>query len=275
MGGRVWRTWVCGGVAVLSVSCGGAQTGSQPAGRGTVESEFKRCQEQEKYGEARGCWHAFLDRYGNVASVAEQAYAKEHLESSGGAAPAPAPAPTGGDQPDDTVTRAARGAAEGLVRLDPKGDGATPGGNGPGGFPPQRVAFDECYKGFRITGNSERDVAALGERCGAPCGMIPFSGIMSDMQDESDNVDVYGITLSNERCYRFFAVGESSISDLDSAIADENGNVLLRDVFNDAAPILGPERPFCPEQPGRYKFVVSVASGTGTFHFQVWQGPRI
>ena len=271
MGGRLWRIWVCSGVAMLSVACSGARKQPQSSGRGTVETEFKRCQDQEQYGEAKGCWHAFLDRYGEVASVAERAYAKEHLESV--ATPAAPSTQPEGNQPDDAVTRAARGAAEGLVRLDPKGSGST-AGNGSTGFPPQRVAYDQCYKGFRVTGNSERDVAALGERCGAPCGMIPLSGIMSDTQDESDNVDVYGITLSNERCYRFFAVGESSISDLDSAIADASGNVLLRDVFNDAAPILGPERPFCPNESGRYKFVVSVASGTGTFHFQVWQGPR-
>jgi hypothetical protein len=270
MDGRVWRTVVSVGVATISVACGGSQQG-QPAGRGTVESEFKRCQEQEQYGEAKGCWHAFLDRFGDVGSAAEIAYAKEHLEKSS-AAPAPtAAAPTG--QPDDAVTRAAKGASEGLVRLHEKG-GDSPSAEPTGGFPPQRVGFDECYKGFRVTGNSEQDVAGLGQRCGAPCGMTPFSGIMSGSQDEKDNVDVYGINLRSDRCYRFFAVGEGSISDLDSAIADADGNVLLRDVFNDAAPILGPEKPFCPPAPARYKFVVSVASGSGTFHFQVWQGAR-
>lgn len=262
---RVWKAVVWTGATAVLLACGGGKKEPQHAGRGTVEEEFKRCVDQEKYGEAKGCWHSFLDRYGNVASAAELAYAKEHLDRSAPATPPP------GDQPDDAVTRAAR-SSEGLVRLD---NNEGPSAQDPSAFPPQRVAFDECYKGFRVTGNSERDVAGLGERCGAPCGMVPFSGIMSGSQDETDNVDVYTITLRQDRCYRFFAVGESSITDLDSAIADEQGTVLLRDVFTDAAPILGPEQPFCPAAPGLYKFVVSVASGSGTFHFQVWQGGRI
>ncbi len=271
MDGRMRRTWAWLGVAGLVVACGGTKQQPQTAGRGSVESEFKRCQEQEEYGSAKGCWHAFLDRYGNVASVAERAYAKEHLEALAPTeAPAPEPPPAG--QEEDAVTRAARGAAEGLVRLQDKNSDSPTGG--PAGFPPQRVGFDQCYKGFQISGDSQRDVAALGKRCGAPCGMIPFSGIMSGSQDEHDNVDVYGITLRGDRCYRFFAVGERGIADLDSAIANGAGEVLLRDVFNDAAPILGPKRPFCPPAAGRYKFVVSVASGTGAFHFQVWQGAK-
>jgi hypothetical protein len=260
---RVTRAAVWVGLASVVVACG-PKAEPDHAGRGTVEAEFNRCVEQEKYGEAKGCWHSFLDRFGNVASSAELAYAKEHVEL--GAPKPPAPGPT----EDDAVTRAAKNT-EGLVRLQEKHSGGT---EAQPGFPAQRVAFDQCYKGFQVTGRSEGDVVGLGERCGAPCGMIPFSGVMSGAQRESDNVDVYGIDLRGDRCYRFIAVGDSNISDLDAAIADSEGNVLLRDVYTDSAPILGPEEPFCPSAAGHYKFVVSVAGGEGTFHFQVWQGAR-
>jgi hypothetical protein len=104
--------------------------------------------------------------------------------------------------------------------------------------------------------------------------MIPFSEVLSDAQAEDDDVNVYDIELRSDRCYRFLAVGAHGISDLDSAIADGQGDILLRDVYEDAAPILGPESPFCPLATGKYKFVVSVARGEGAFHFQVWQGLR-
>jgi hypothetical protein len=264
MEGRFLNTAVLVGVAMLALSCGGKKE-PETAGRDGAEGEFKRCMDQEKYGDAKGCWHAFLDRFGSVASTAELAYAKERVDKE--AAPASPANPE-----EDAVTRAAR-SMEGLVRLEERG-GKSPAGDIPGGFPVQRVGFDECYKGFQVTGQSERDVVGLGERCGGPCGMVPFSGVMSGSQAENDDVDVYGIELRNDRCYRFFAVGEQSISDLDSAIADGDGNVLLRDVYTDSAPILGPEGPFCPPVAGHYKYVVSVAGGAGTFHFQVWQGPR-
>lgn len=262
MTGRFVRACVWTFAAVGFVACG-PKPPPENAGRGTVESEFNRCVDQEKYGEAKGCWQAFLDRYGDVASSAERAYAKEHLEQSATRATSPAA------QEEDAVTRGAK-ATEGLVRLQEK-DGASSSGSG---FPTQRVAFDECYKGFSVTGHSERDVIALGERCGAPCGMIPFSSVRSDSQRESDDVDVYGIELRADRCYRFIAVGDSDIDDLDAAIADSEGNILLRDTYSDSAPILGPESAFCPSSAGHYKFVVSVARGAGTFHFQVWQGRR-
>jgi len=256
------------GASAVLASCGGKNANS-PQGRGRVEDEFNRCMEQEKYGEAKGCWASFLERYGEVASAAEITVAKEHMDRSATAPPAAPP------NPNDAVAQAARRQESGLVRLDDRADqGGGSSASGGGAFPAQRVGWKDCYQGFRVTGNPQQDVADLGRRCGAPCGMIEFSDIQSDQQAESDNVDVYGVNLRADRCYRFLAVGGSGIDDLDSAIADAEGNILMRDVFRDPAPILGPELPFCPPADGRYKFVVSVAKGQGTFAFQVWQGPK-
>ncbi len=265
MDGRVWRAVAWTAAAMVTTSCGHHKE-PKNGGCSTVEAEFKRCKDQEKYGEAKGCWHAFLDHFGDQASTAELAYAKEHIEK---ATTDSAVQPS--RNTDDSVARAARDSG-GLVRLQEKRKAGS--SEESGNFPPQRVGYEECYKGFRVSGKPADDVAALGRLCGAPCGMTSFSGIVPGSQDENDNVDVYGITLRSDRCYRFIAVGENSIRDLDSAIADGEGNVLLRDVFNDAAPILGPKEPFCPARTGRYRYVVSVASGSGTFHFQVWQGPK-
>jgi len=139
-------------------------------------------------------------------------------------------------------------------------------------FPQQRVAFGQCYRTFQPTGRSQADVAELGKLCGAPCGMIPLTPIKSGRQQATDDVDVYPVELRGDRCYRFIAVGSDGIDDLDSAIADRNNDMLMRDTFPDAAPILGPEGPFCPRESGRYQFVVSVAKGGGTYHYQIWQG---
>lgn len=255
------------GASAALMSCGPKKDGNTPQGRGRVEEEFNRCLEQEKYGEAKGCWASFVERFGDVASSAEITLAKEHLERGGATGPAPAPAPG-----NDAVAQAARRGDQGLIPLGDTGGGSS--APPAGGFPPQRVGWKDCYQGFQVTGNPQQDVAGLGQRCGGPCGMIEFSDIQSDQQAESDNVDVYGVTLRADRCYRFFAVGGSGIDDLDSAIADAEGNIIMRDTFRDPAPILGPEEPFCPPSDGRYKFVVSVAKGSGTFSFQVWQGPK-
>ncbi len=255
------------GASAALMSCGPKKDSSSPQGRGRVEDEFNRCIEEEKYGSAKGCWTSFLERYGDVASTAEVTLAKEHIERAG------APAAAGSASANDAVAQAAKRADSGLVRLDDNAGGASAAAAG-GGFPPQTVGWKDCYQGFQFTGDSQRDVAELGRRCGAPCGMIEFSNIQSDQQAESDNVDVYSVNLRADRCYRFLAVGGSGIEDLDSAIADADGNILMRDVYKDPVPILGPEEPFCPPSEGHYKFVISVAKGAGTFSFQVWQGPK-
>ena len=253
------------GAVGVFVSCG-PKTGPTMGGRGRVEGEFKRCQDQEQYGAAKGCWKSFLDTYAEIAGPAEIAFATEHLDR--GASPT---TPGTSAPVSDEVAAAAKAPDTGLVRLD---DTPAPTGGSGGGFPPQTVGYKECYQGFSVTGDSERDVAELGRRCGAPCGMVQLSGIQSDSQQQADNVDTFGLTLRADRCYRFFAVGSSSITDLDSAVADSEGHVLIKDVFQDPAPILAPDAPFCPETEGRYKFIVSVAKGGGAYHFQVWQGPK-
>jgi len=141
-------------------------------------------------------------------------------------------------------------------------------------FPPQRVGFLACLQNFRSTGGSEGAVMELGRRCGAPCGMRPFSDIRSDHQSQSDNMDIFTIQLRADRCYRFFAAGGGGIEDLDAYLADENGDILMRDVMDDKVPVIGPDAPFCPPRSGRYKYAVSVAKGSGTYHFQVWEGRR-
>jgi len=161
---------------------------------------------------------------------------------------------------------------------DYRSDGQSNGGYGGeergDEFPPQRVGFLACLQNFQHRGGSESAVAELGRRCGAPCGMRPFSDIRSDQQSQSDSMDIFTIQLRADRCYRFFAAGGNGIDDLDAYLADENGDILVRDVMDDKLPVIGPDGPFCPSRSGRYKYAISVAKGIGTYHFQVWEGRR-
>ena len=104
--------------------------------------------------------------------------------------------------------------------------------------------------------------------------MIPLSPIRSGSQQEGDKSDGFGFELRGDRCYRFIAVGDSGVDDLDAAILDANDNVLLKDVYEDAAPILGPDDAFCPPVAGFYNYIVAVVKGGGGYHFQAWEGPR-
>lgn len=274
---------ILGAAGLLAIAGCGASKQAQPAQtqaaktRADTEREFMRCLDQQRYGGASTCWYAFLDQHGTTASPAELAYAKEHLqqadEQQGGITLPPLP---GGIVPGLPPGMVPPNGGPEVSGLPERGEVPSLAGppEGHEQFPDRKVGYEACYKGFQMTGNADRDMQDLTRRCGKPCGMLPMSEIVVGRQDERDRVDIYGINLRADRCYRFFAVGDQGVQDLDSALADGEGNILVRDVFNDAAPIIGPKEPYCPESDGRYKFVVSVARGGGTFKFQVWQGPR-
>lgn len=212
-----------------------AACGASQGGQAT--DQFNRCRAQEKHGDATGCWHAFLEEYRWVASSSEIAYAEDH--SGGAREPGDDPPPGGRRTGDGTGSR------------------MTP-------------ACEGCSRGFSPTGNSRNDVVELGRRCGGPCGLEPFSDIKTGSQRSSDNAQDYTIQLRSGQCYVFFAVGGRGIEDLDTGLRDPDGAIVIKDTGDDAWPMF----PYCAERSGRYEYVVSVASGSGQYHFQVWEGRR-
>jgi hypothetical protein len=230
---------VLAGAAIL----GGCQPECPPASQANadqvrIETEFRRCWDQAKIGDACACWSVFLAQ--NPPEGAERSYAEQ---SDRGCHPSEAQKPAGSPHIP---------------------------------FPPASSEDATCYQGFSVTGNLDTDIQSYGERCGLNTGMLPYTPVYVGVQFEEDYPDYYHIQLSKGECYRILAVGDADIQDLDMALlrGGPEGEALAEDTATDPFPILATGEPVCPPQTERYVIRVSVYTGQGRFAMQVWHRPE-
>lgn len=131
--------------------------------------------------------------------------------------------------------------------------------------------WSECYAGFAPTGNARSDLGRLTRACGPTGGMRAITAVTEATQQESDPVDRYTFFVPKAgACYRVYAVGERTVSDLDLLVRGPTGEDVAADLTNDPFPVLPPRGPLCFEVPGVYMLEVSVFRGQGKYAIQVW-----
>jgi hypothetical protein len=134
-----------------------------------------------------------------------------------------------------------------------------------------RTQWESCYSTFAPSGDAEGDLTRLVRDCGPTGGMRAVTPIRLGMQSSEDPVDRYTFEVpSPGKCYRVYAVGESSIADLDLLLRGPARNHYVADVTHDSWPVLPPREPVCFDQPGSYMLEVSVYRGAGRYALQVW-----
>ncbi len=139
---------------------------------------------------------------------------------------------------------------------------------------PQRACAATCYAGFVPTQDATRDVQELGNRCGAGCGMTALAQPQLGHQTAAAEAETYAVELQKGQCYRLLAASGPGLTDLDAGILDPSGNVVLKDEANDTWPVLGIFEPYCPNVTGTHQVIMAVASGEGTYAFQLWHAAR-
>lgn len=90
--------------------------------------------------------------------------------------------------------------------------------------------------------------------------------------NEGELADRNGVLVAGH-CYRIFAVGSDGIQDLDLALFDGSGMLMLRDNSDDAFPTLGVETPLCPDGAGMHRIQVTAYKGAGDFLLQIMESP--
>lgn len=138
----------------------------------------------------------------------------------------------------------------------------------------QRECARTCYQGFVPFHDAARDLQELGNRCGTTCGMTALAPVQFGEQGAADPVEAFAVELQRGQCYRLLAAGDAGLVDLDAAIADPAGNLVIHDTANDSWPVLGVFEPYCPSVTRVHRVLMSAASGSGTYGFQLWHAPR-
>ena len=131
--------------------------------------------------------------------------------------------------------------------------------------------WSDCYRRFQPGSDPAADLARLAGACATPAGMRAITPLHEGAaQGERDAPERLVFRARKGRCYRAFAVGAPGVEDLDVAVNDPDGHLVIADVSRDRWPVVPPRGPLCAEQDGVYTIAIAVTRGSGPYVLQIW-----
>jgi hypothetical protein len=143
-------------------------------------------------------------------------------------------------------------------------------------FPKSTIGDHECFQGLAFTGNHKTDYAALVEKCGTPTGMVKaVEAAEGHLHAKKDQRDVFSLDVKKGLCYRYFAVADNGIADIDILVQKPNGALLATDKTTQPIAIINTGEPWCvTDYDQKLHFAVEVdGHGAGHYTFGVWVRP--
>jgi hypothetical protein len=145
-------------------------------------------------------------------------------------------------------------------------------------FPKPTVSDLGCWQGMELSGNAAKDFAALVARCGTPTGVAeyvhPAKGYLHHAHDQRDS---FKIPLEEGYCYRYFAVADATIDDLDILVTRHGGDVVGNDQSKGQVAIIQSDKPWCMDDDVEYEFEIGVdgrGQAQGNYLLGVWARPK-
>ena len=137
---------------------------------------------------------------------------------------------------------------------------------------PAMAAAPACARGVALSGDLEKDVAALGHACGALEGFAPVTTAFERRLSEADGWQAqYEIALEAGRCYRVVVVGGRGIGTLGASVKDAHGAALASDGDYGSFAIVGGRAPFCATKSETSTAFVRVVKGGGDYAVWLWR----
>ena len=212
------------------------------------------------------------------------------LSACGGAAPPPpATTPAASATPATTATTATGEAApadkhaaaeaaehvdpnekEGVIDLEALVDKAKKPT-----FPKQTVGDHDCLKELSFSGKHQADFQVLISKCGTPTGMLeytkPHEGRLHAKHDKRDD---FRLKVQKGMCYRYFAVADDGIKDIDIIVL-RKGALLAMDKTEQSIAVIDTEKLWCMDEDIELQFNIEVdGKGAGGYTFGVWTRPN-
>src|SRR5260370_19012526 len=131
-------------------------------------------------------------------------------------------------------------------------------------------AWATCHEKFKAKGNPAADVAALAKGCAKASKMKPVGKTLTGKQSDAGPPQSYPLKAEANHCYRVFAQGQSTITNLDVAIKDSSGNIVAQDGSSSPTAIVLDDAPPSFIAKDAATVVVSVGSGSGKYAVQIW-----
>jgi hypothetical protein len=141
-------------------------------------------------------------------------------------------------------------------------------------FPARTGSIDpwvSCYSAFRPGFDPTSDLARLAAACATPAGLTALTPVYNG-EPQTEDTPAERLTFLGRagRCYRVFSIGAPSVSDLDIAILDAEGQIAAADASIDRFPIVPTRGPLCLRKDELFTIHAAVMQGSGGYLMQVW-----
>ncbi len=143
-------------------------------------------------------------------------------------------------------------------------------------FPKATTGDKECLSGLAFTGNHKTDYETLIKQCGTPTGLVkyvePQEGRLHAVKDKRD---VFVIEVRKGMCYRYFAVADNGIADIDILIEKPGGALIGTDKTTQPVAVINTGEPWCvTDYDQKLHFAIEVdGHGAGKYMFGAWARP--
>jgi hypothetical protein len=143
-------------------------------------------------------------------------------------------------------------------------------------YPKATIGDHECLKGgLSFTGSHKADYQSLVAQCGTPTGMVayttPHEGRLHATHDKRDH---FIVKVSKGQCYRYFAVADDGIKDIDILVL-KNGALIATDHTTHPIAVIDSDKLWCVDDDMTLDFAVEVdGRGAGGYTFGVWTRPK-
>ena len=142
-------------------------------------------------------------------------------------------------------------------------------------FPKQTVSDHDCLKELSFMGNHKKDYETLIAKCGTPTGMLKFTEPADGrLHAKLDKRDHFQLKVYKNMCYRYFAVADDGIKDIDILVL-KKGALLAMDKTEHPIAIIDTDKLWCVDDDMDLDFAVEVdGPGAGGYTFGVWTRPK-
>ena len=143
-------------------------------------------------------------------------------------------------------------------------------------FPKATIDDKKCWQEIGLTGDHQKDYAQLIDKCGAPTGLLEYvKPAHGKLHHEKDKRDTYTAKLSGGLCYRYFAVGDGTVKDIDILVMRANGSLIAEDKATSPVALIHNDQPWCMDDDEELQFHVEVdGPGRGGYLFGIWARPK-
>lgn len=143
-------------------------------------------------------------------------------------------------------------------------------------FPKSTVGDKECWSKVSVSGDHTKDFNTLITACGTPTGLVEYAKpVLGKLHHKVDKRDTFALKLLGGMCYRYFAVADSGITDLDILIEKPNGALIADDKQSSPIAIVDGDKAWCMDEDADYVFAIQVdGTGKGNYMFGVWVKPK-